>query len=782
MERLHPGVYIQEVPSGVRPIEGVSTSTAAFVGTTERGPLGVATLLTSLVEYDALYGSFIPAGFLPHSVLQFFNNGGKKAYIVRVAANGAVPATVTINDRKSSAAKTITIRAANPGAWGNKLDIAIVDSLADPDNLFTIQVFRNRSDLTPPLEPLLLETIENVGMNPAAPQFVETMVAAKSRFVSVQVDAGNLSTAAAGSSCSGKLAVGNGADVLKLGAANGGAEAAGTAGPPSTAGTSTSAANPSTNPPADKRALSINLNGDGAKEITIFGTAATGADVAAAIQAAVRDLRANNPANQPAYSGFTCTFNTTYVLTSGTKGTGSTVVVTNSAATSMQLPAGQHKFQIRVNGDGPHEVTLAGPFNNGAAIATAIANAVKAIIPKRSANQLAFTGFACTYDTAAGAGNPSLLLTSGVAGTASSVEVTNAAAQNVTQSLKLGRTSGGVEVSGAATLRPAPSAVPTQYHLGVAVVTGSVNGAILGDDAGVPGDQDYIGALSVLDVVRDVNLVAIPGIGSPAVVDAGTNYCTQRADCFFIGDMRPDDDTVDEARKYVTALTVKSSYGAIYYPWLLMVDPTGLSPRPIPTPPSGYVAGMFARIDATRGVFKAPAGTEANVGGAVGLAADTTDAQQDFLNPVGRQRHPRLSSLRRRDLGRAHAGDRFQSGVPLHSRQANRDLPRAEHLQRHSIRRVRAQRRRPMVEPAPEHQCLHDATIPRRRLPGQDADRGILREGRRDHHDTGRHRRRNGEYPGRLRAAEAGRVRRAAAHAESEPAGRMTGPTKATTR
>jgi phage tail sheath protein FI len=66
-----------------------------------------------------------------------------------------------------------------------------------------------------------------------------------------------------------------------------------------------------------------------------------------------------------------------------------------------------------------------------------------------------------------------------------------------------------------------------------------------------------------------------------------------------------------------------------------MIDPTGVSPQPILTPPSGYVAGMYARIDASRGVFKAPAGTEANIGGAVGLATNSTDAQQDLLNPIG---------------------------------------------------------------------------------------------------------------------------------------------------
>jgi phage tail sheath protein FI len=169
----------------------------------------------------------------------------------------------------------------------------------------------------------------------------------------------------------------------------------------------------------------------------------------------------------------------------------------------------------------------------------------------------------------------------------------------------------------------------------VAVVTGTVAGIVMGDDGGSAGDQDYINGLSVLDVVRDVNLVAIPGIGSQAVVDAGTNYCTQRTDCFFIGDMKPDDDTVDEARNFVNSLTVKSSYGAVYFPWLRMIDSTGASPQPILTPPSGYVAGMYARIDSSRGVFKAPAGTEAHIGGAVGLASMITDTQQDFLNPVG---------------------------------------------------------------------------------------------------------------------------------------------------
>jgi len=635
MDRLHPGVYVQEIPSGLRTIEGISTSTAAFIGKTEMGPLGKAQIVTSFSEFQAKYGGFPSGFFLAQSVLQFFNNGGKKTYIVRVAGTGAATAAIALKDRRSTPGKTLTIQAANPGAWGNKLDIAIAPNAADPSNLFDIQVFRNRSDLTPPLDPLLLETIPGLSMDPAAANFVDTVVRARSNNISAQADAGNSANAVAGTSRGAKLPVGNGADVLKLGAANGGTETPGTAGPPPTQGTSTSGATPATNPPADKRAITINLDADGPRDIVIPGTAATGADIASAIQAAVRSLTANNATKQAAYDGFTCTFGTAYVLGSGSKGPGSSVVVTNSAATPIQLQAGSYKFQVRINGDGPHELTLTGPFADGPSVAQAITSAVRAITPKRNANQQAFTGFTCTYDNAPSAGNPSLLLTSGVPGTGSSVEVTNASSLNVAQTLKLGKTNLGAEISGAAVLRPAESAVPTQYHLGVAVVTGNVNSAVLGDDGGSPGDNDYINGLSALDVVRDVNIVAIPGIGSQAVVDAGTNYCTRRADCFFIGDMKPDDDNLDEARTFVSTLTVKSSYGAVYFPWLRMVDPTGASAQPILVPPSGCVAGMYARIDATRGVFKAPAGTEANIGGVVGLVTDVTDAQQDFLNPIG---------------------------------------------------------------------------------------------------------------------------------------------------
>jgi phage tail sheath protein FI len=159
--------------------------------------------------------------------------------------------------------------------------------------------------------------------------------------------------------------------------------------------------------------------------------------------------------------------------------------------------------------------------------------------------------------------------------------------------------------------------------------------------AGTPGDQittdvPYINALNTLDDKEDVSLIAVPGIGSEAVVGSGSNYCANRSlsDCFFIGDMSQDDDTVTETQAFMNAITPKNSYGAVYTPWVRMLDPTGQSPEPILVPPSGFVAGLYAKTDAQRGVWKAPAGTAAALGGVVGLAVNFTDVQQGNLNPI----------------------------------------------------------------------------------------------------------------------------------------------------
>ncbi|MFD9960291.1 phage tail sheath family protein, partial [Amycolatopsis sp. NPDC059020] len=93
---LSPGVYVEEVQGGARPIEGVGTAVAAFVGFAERGPFHEPTLVTSWNAYVATFGGFVAETFLAQAVYGYFANGGGAAYVVRVgnasADAGAPPA------------------------------------------------------------------------------------------------------------------------------------------------------------------------------------------------------------------------------------------------------------------------------------------------------------------------------------------------------------------------------------------------------------------------------------------------------------------------------------------------------------------------------------------------------------------------------------------------------------------------------------------------------------------------------------------------------------------
>lgn len=166
------------------------------------------------------------------------------------------------------------------------------------------------------------------------------------------------------------------------------------------------------------------------------------------------------------------------------------------------------------------------------------------------------------------------------------------------------------------------------------------------DHEGVTDDdvlgQSGVTGIKALDVKDDVSLICIPGkfgdTTPKGIMEGGMAYCEQRSlqDCFFIADMPKDKITPTDAKTFVKdELAKKSDYGAIYYPWIKVTDPIGTSENVKEIPPSGLVAGMYARIDSARGVWKAPAGTESNISGALALGYKTTDTEQDILNPFG---------------------------------------------------------------------------------------------------------------------------------------------------
>jgi phage tail sheath protein FI len=140
---LSPGVYVEEVEAGSRPIEGVGTAVAAFVGLAPKGPVNEPTLVTNWSQFTGSFGDFMEGSYLAHAVYGYFMNGGGSAYIVRVGGNGSGPparAELTTGEAKIGAYR---INALEAGAAGNDISVEVADpGEGAPEDTFKIVVKR----------------------------------------------------------------------------------------------------------------------------------------------------------------------------------------------------------------------------------------------------------------------------------------------------------------------------------------------------------------------------------------------------------------------------------------------------------------------------------------------------------------------------------------------------------------------------------------------------------------------------------------------------------------
>ncbi len=132
-EYLSPGVYVEEIEIGSKPIEGVSTSTAGFIGMTERGPLSPR-LITSFSQFSRLYGGYLSDSFTTYAVEGFFANGGQRCFIARVVKDGADVAS------SPDELSPLEIKAIGPGQWGNRIAVRVEDASSGDSNLFKLVV------------------------------------------------------------------------------------------------------------------------------------------------------------------------------------------------------------------------------------------------------------------------------------------------------------------------------------------------------------------------------------------------------------------------------------------------------------------------------------------------------------------------------------------------------------------------------------------------------------------------------------------------------------------
>jgi uncharacterized protein len=142
----YPGVYIEEISSGVHTITGVATSIAAFVGWANMGPTDHAVLVQSWTDFQYQFGGLTSnqgtPNYLGYAVNQFFGNGGNQAYIVRLVANAAVVA--------ANAGDTLAVKAsvAIPGGGGNAFTATAIDEGQWANSVYGIRILINPIDST----------------------------------------------------------------------------------------------------------------------------------------------------------------------------------------------------------------------------------------------------------------------------------------------------------------------------------------------------------------------------------------------------------------------------------------------------------------------------------------------------------------------------------------------------------------------------------------------------------------------------------------------------------
>ena len=179
----YPGVYVQEVPSGVRTIVGVSTSIAVFIGRTKQGPLDKPVLCLNYSDFEREFSSEYAGSDMARAVRLFFQNGGTQCYAMRIA-DGAKKSEVTL--KSESKTDVLKVTAKSPGLVGDKIRLAVTYNGQHPESTFNMEIFRWGKNSTGGFVKTDLEKWSNLSMDPNSPRYAETYVNQNSKLVELE--------------------------------------------------------------------------------------------------------------------------------------------------------------------------------------------------------------------------------------------------------------------------------------------------------------------------------------------------------------------------------------------------------------------------------------------------------------------------------------------------------------------------------------------------------------------------------------------------------------------
>jgi phage tail sheath protein FI len=187
---LSPGVYVEEVQAGSRPIEGVGTAVAAFVGIAAQGPFNEPRLITNWSQFVSTFGDFIEGSYLAHAVYGYFLNGGGACYVVRIGADETQPtARADLPSVSEKGKPAFRLAALEPGAAGNEISVTVAEASEPGEGTFKLVVSKGGKPA---------EEFDNLTVG-RGKQNVATVLKAQSKLLTVE-EVGALTAPAVGTS------------------------------------------------------------------------------------------------------------------------------------------------------------------------------------------------------------------------------------------------------------------------------------------------------------------------------------------------------------------------------------------------------------------------------------------------------------------------------------------------------------------------------------------------------------------------------------------------------
>ncbi|WP_372570751.1 phage tail sheath family protein [Ruegeria jejuensis] len=639
----YPGVYVREIPSGVQAISGVATSIATFVGMAKAGPLNIPTTVLGIQDYERVFSDDTSQGEMTEQVRQFFLNGGEQAIICRVA-DGALPSSVGLT--AAGGATVLTLQSRDAGLLANRLRARVSYNTASPERSFELEIFVEEFDASGQPEVTATETFSNLSMAPSASRYVRNILDQQSLLVTATID--DATTAAEEAAALAAATVNGFSASAEIFADTGAAEAALLAAVQATqAGNTGTAGRLQVRIEGENASPTVTVSVDVAD--TSLATLATTINTALAPHTPVT-VTVPDPTDEPLIIRANAAQHDVVIEPaaqfdiSAALGLGVTQGGIEVGAWSQARPVPSGLVSVLDDGSGD----LAAILSLGGADRTTLTDlgvdGTAAVNPFTIATaDIVYPGAGTTFaegtqSTATSFRNIAENLQAVAIALSAESEDWRAEVHGLRLALipEFGSASSG----GGATF---VSATPDLSLAGELFggVTSTIAASALGGgtDGNVAQLEDYMDAFqqieervnifNIMILPKSAGDTTVPGIRA-GVWGPASAFCRDQLAVLLV-DVEPAQQTTQGVLDSLQGLRtgVATDYAAAFWP-RVSITSNGLT-RPID--PSGSMAGVMARIDGSRGVWKASAGVEASLFGVRGVDVPLSDPQNGQLNP-----------------------------------------------------------------------------------------------------------------------------------------------------